>query len=114
MFAVNPHADTLEGDPAYPNLAAIPGGVNAVVIATRPEQAPATMREAIDLGVTQVWLHRGFGAGSVSQEAAELGRAAGITVISGGCPLMFGKASDGGHRLMCRWLTMTGKVPRQV
>ncbi|MBK7720991.1 MAG: CoA-binding protein [Austwickia sp.] len=114
VFAVNPHADTLEGDPAYPNLAAIPGGVNAVVIATRPEQAPATMREAIDLGVTQVWLHRGFGAGSVSQEAAELGRAAGITVISGGCPLMFGKASDGGHRLMCRWLTMTGKVPRQV
>ncbi len=30
------------------------------------------------------------------------------------CPLMFGAASDGGHRFMCRLLTWTGKVPRTV
>ncbi len=114
VFAVNPNAATLEGDPAYPNLAAIPGGVDAVVIATRPEHAEATVREAVDLGVSQVWMHRSFGAGSVDATAADLGRAGGLTVIEGGCPLMFGQAADGAHKLMCRWFTLTGKVPRAV
>lgn len=114
VFAVNPHSSTVEGDPTYPSLAAIPGGVDAVVIGTRPEHAEDTIRECIDLGIHRVWMHRAFGAGSVSAGATQLGRAKGITVIDGGCPLMFGPTSDGGHRFMCRVLTMTGKVPRTV
>ena len=114
VFAVNPNAGTVEGDLAYPSLKDIPGGVEGVVIATAAERAPDTMREIVRLGVGHVWMHRAFGAGSVSDEATELGRAAGITVIDGGCPLMFGEPSDGGHRLMCRLLTLTGKVPRTV
>lgn len=114
VFAVNPNADTVDGDACYPNLSSIPGGVSAVVIGTRPERAQATMQEAALLGITQVWMHRAFGAGSVSSAATEYGRAHGITVIDGGCPLMFDKTSDGGHRFMCRLLTLTGKVPRQV
>ena len=39
VFAVNPNADDVEGDPAYDDLRSIPGGVEAVVIATRPEHA---------------------------------------------------------------------------
>jgi len=45
VFAVNPNADEVEGDPCYHNLASIPGGVDAVVIGTRPELAEATVRE---------------------------------------------------------------------
>jgi predicted CoA-binding protein len=114
VFAVNPNSPTAEGDTTYPNLAAIPGGVEAVVIGTRPEHAEATMREAVDLGIKRVWMHRAFGAGSVSETATALGRANGVTVIDGGCPLMFGPTSDGAHRFMCRMLTMTGKVPKAV
>jgi predicted CoA-binding protein len=36
VFAVNPNADEVEGDPCYHDLHSIPGGVDAVVIATRP------------------------------------------------------------------------------
>lgn len=114
VFAVNPNSPTAEGDPTYPTLAAIPGGVDAVVIGTRADRAEATVRECIDLGITRVWMHRAFGAGSVSEEATRLGRTNGLTVIDGGCPLMFGAASDGGHRVMCRILTWTGKVPKAV
>jgi hypothetical protein len=114
VFAVNPNSPTAEGDPTYPDLASIPGGVEAVVIGTRPDHAEATMREAIDLGIQQVWMHRAFGGGSVSEAATALGRSHGITVIDGGCPLMFGPTSDGGHRFMCRMLKLTGKVPRSV
>src|SRR5262245_47817189 len=75
VFPVNPNADQVEGDLAYPDLRAIPGGVEAVVIGTRPERAEATMRECAELGIEHVWMHRGPGAGSVSEAATAYGRA---------------------------------------
>jgi predicted CoA-binding protein len=114
VFAVNPNATEVEGDHAYPDLRSIPGGVEAVVIGTRPEHAARTIRECVDLGIEHAWMHRGPGAGSVSPEAAAYGREHGVTVIEGGCPCMFGAAADRGHKAM-RWLfTLSGGVPREV
>ena len=114
VFAVNPNADEVEGDACYHDLKSIPGGVEAVVIGTRPETAEDTMRECAELGITRVWMHRAFGNGSVSEAAADYGRQHGIQVIDGGCPLMFAPASDPGHRAMRFICALTGKVPRQV
>jgi hypothetical protein len=52
------------------------------------------------------------GAGSVSPGATSYGRAHGITVIDGGCPLMFGPTADFGHKIMR--LVYAGHVPKQV
>jgi uncharacterized protein len=114
VFAVNPNADEVEGDPAYGDLRSIPGSVEAVVIATRPELAEPTMHECADLGIAHVWMHRGPGPGSVSPTAAAFGRAHGISVIDGGCPCMFGPTADAGHRAMRLVLTLSGNVPREV
>ena len=70
VFAVNPQADEVEGDRCYHDLHAIPGGVDAVVIGTRPEAAEETMRECAELGIGHVWMHRAFGSGSVSAPKA--------------------------------------------
>jgi uncharacterized protein len=114
VFAVNPNADRVEGDMCYHDLKSIPDGVEAVVIATRAETAEATMRECVELGIHLVWMHRSFGPGSVSANAAQYGRRHGVTVIDGGCPLMFPPTSDRGHRMM-RWVCgMTGSLPRRV
>jgi predicted CoA-binding protein len=112
VFAVNPNADEVEGDRSYHDLKSIPGGVQAVVIGTRPELAEGTMRECAELGVRHVWMHRGPGAGSVSDAATRYGREQGITVIDGGCPLMFGPTSDVGHKIMR--VLFSGHVPKQV
>src|SRR3954447_22625384 len=69
VFAVNPNADEVEGDRCYHHLRDIPDGVDAVVIATRPERVEATMAECADLGIQQTWMHRAFGEGSVCDEA---------------------------------------------
>jgi len=114
VFAVNPNANEVEGDRAYRDLRSIPGGVEAVVIGTRPATADETMRECAELGVRHVWMHRGPGAGSVSESATRYGREHGITVIDGGCPCMFGPTADRGHRVMRALLTVTGSVPRRV
>jgi len=112
VFAVNPNATEVEGDRSYPDLKSIPDGIQAVVIATRPEAALDTMRECAELGIKHVWMHRGPGAGSVSAAATDYGRQRGITVIDGGCPLMFAPTADFGHRLI-RFI-YARNVPREV
>jgi predicted CoA-binding protein len=112
VFAVNPNATEVEGDQSYPNLRSIPGGVEAVVIGTRPELAEGTMHECAELGIKHVWMHHGAGATSVSEAATEYGRQHGITVIDGGCPLMFAPTADFGHKVMR--VVLSGRVPKQV
>jgi len=112
VFAVNPNTDRVEGDRCYQDLKSIPGGVEAVVIGTRPGIADDTIRECAELGITRVWMHRGPGAGSVSAAATSYGRAHAITVIDGGCPLMFAPTADLGHKIMR--LVYAGHVPKQV
>ena len=112
VFAVNPNAQQVEGDRCYGDLKSIPGGVDAVVIGTRPEIAEETMRECAELGIKHVWMHWGSGGTSVSPAATDYGRQNGITVIDGGCPLMFGPTADFGHRIMR--IVYGGHVPKQV
>lgn len=114
VFAINPNATTVEGDRCYADLTSIPGGVDAVVIATRADRAMDTMRQCADLGIRFVWMHRSVDAGSVSEEAAAWGRQRGMSVIAGGCPLMFDPVSDVGHKIMRPLLTLTGRVPERV
>lgn len=114
VFAVNPNADKVEGDSCYHDLKSIPGGVEAVMIGTRPEIAETTICECAELGIKHVWMHRSFGTGSVSKVATDYGRRQGITVIDGGCPLMFDPTADLGHRAMRFVFTLTGNVPKQV
>ncbi len=114
VFAVNPNATEIDGDPCYHDLKSIPDGVDAVVIGTRPATAQSTMTECVELGIGYVWMHRGFGGGSVSIEATNYGREQGITVIDGGCPLMFDPTADFGHKVMKIMLAPTKNVPKQV
>lgn len=112
VFAINPNTDEVEGDTAYHDLRSVPGGIDGVVIATSPAHAEETMREAVDLHVDRVWMHRGPGAGSVSPEATRYGREHGVTVIDGGCPCMFAPTADMGHRVMHAF--GVGHMPKQV
>ncbi len=114
VFAVNPNADEVEGDPCYHDLKSIPGGVDAVVVATTPEVAESVVRDCAELGITRVWMHRSFGEGSVSETAASLCRDQGITCIAGGCPLMYSPTADFGHRIMKGMLRLGGKIPREA
>ena len=113
VFPINPKADTVEGDKCFPDLAAVPGGVQGVVIATHPSVTDGIVRDCAQLGITRVWMHRSFGQGSVSQQAVSLCRQHGIAVIPGACPMMFCQPVDVGHKCM-RWLLgVTGKLPKQ-
>jgi predicted CoA-binding protein len=112
VFAVNPKVDTVEGDPCYATVQAIPGGVEGAVIVTRPEVTAQVVRECADAGVKQVWMHQGMG-NSVSDDAVTFCREHGIAVIPGVCPMMYCKPVDFGHKCM-RWaFGLVGRLPKE-
>ena len=111
VFAVNPNADEIEGERCYRSLAAIPGGVEGVVVVTHPSAAAGVVRECAALGIARVWLHHGPGPTRASPEAIAECERAGIALIEGGCPLMFLEHADLGHRCMRWFFGVTGKLP---
>lgn len=114
VFAVNPNADEAEGDPCFKAVTDIPEGVDGVVVVTPGDVSAAVVEDCAAAGVPRVWLHRGLGPGSLSEEAVAACHRHGIAVIPGGCPNMFGETSDPGHRGMLRVLQVTGKLPRRI
>ena len=113
VFAVNPHLQTFDGGPCYPDVGSIPGGVDGVVIVTKPDITDRITRDCERAGVRRVWMHQSAAKGSsVSPSAVEYCRQHDIAVIDGACPMMYGPHPDLGHTCM-RWvLGLTGGLPR--
>ena len=112
VFPLNPHMESFEGDRCYPDLQSIPGGVDGVVIITRPQTTEQIVRACADAGVRRVWMHQSIAKGSsVSPEAVEYCRQHGISVIAGACPMMFGPGVDVGHTCLRWFMKVTGGLP---
>jgi len=107
VYPVNPRISTYDGTTCYPDLKSIPDIPDAVFILASPKVTDQIVQECADLGVKHVWMHcmmgtkPGLSAGitSVSQEAVEVCKANGITVIPGSCPNQF-LDPDFGHKMM--------------
>jgi uncharacterized protein len=84
VIPVNPAAEEILGERCYPSLAAIPADtiVDVVDIFRRADQAGAHVDEAIDRGVTGVWMQLGV----IDDAAAQRARDAGLTVVMDRCP----------------------------
>ena len=112
VFPINPTAEQIEGDTAYPSVTAIPDGVDGVLIVTHADKTENVVKDCAEAGVPRVWMHYnalfGKGNSSVSEAAVELCREHGIEVIDGGCPMMF---LDFPHKCMRALLGVFGKLP---
>jgi len=113
VYPVNPHAEEVEGDRCYASVTAIPGRLDGALLVTRPESSEQLVRDCAAAGVLRIWMHENafFKSGtSVSDDAVAFCRENGISVIAGGCPMMF---FDFGHKCM-RWMfSVMGKLPEE-
>jgi predicted CoA-binding protein len=83
------------------------------MVCVPPKAAASVVRECAELGIRHVWMHRSFGAGSVSPEALALAREHGIQAIPAGCPMMY-VDPDPGHRCMKWFLRWRGRIPKEI
>ncbi len=85
VYPVDPSASQVEGDPAYPDFAALPGSVEAIVFELPKEETATWLEKAADLGVSDVWLHMN----TESPEALAVASARGLHVRKGTCAVMY-------------------------
>ena len=85
VLAINPNAQTIEGDPCYPSLKALPEKVDGLVIVTPPAASEQLVREAAAVGICHVWLQQG----AVSRAAVQFCQEKGINVVAGECIIMY-------------------------
>ena len=110
VFPIHPSAEALHGDQCYPNLSAIPGGVDAVFVMNSPDVTEKIVDEATKLGIKRVWMHNNTVAPtSVSQAAVDQCRKADVNVIAVGCPMMF-LEPDFFHNCMGWMIRLTGRM----
>src|SRR5262245_40773934 len=80
VFPVNPNADEIDGDPAYPHLDNLPKRPDCVVTVTPPEVTERVMQEAGHLQIPYCWMQEG----SESEAAVNTAIANGMMVVYGG------------------------------
>ena len=83
IIPVNPFESAVLGETSYPSLEAIPERVDIVNIFRRSEFVPEIVDAAIRIGARAVWMQEGV----VHEEAADLARSAGLTVVMDRCIL---------------------------
>lgn len=93
VFAVHPEAEEIGGTRCYPNLIALRGMVDAVVICISPGRVPDVLREAAAIGLKNVWLQQGAESPGAIAQAKELK----LNLVAGKCILMYAPPVEGFH-----------------
>jgi predicted CoA-binding protein len=81
IIPVNPNETEVLGEKSYFSLEDVPGKIDIVNIFRRSEDIPPVVESAIRTGAKTIWMQLGI----ENAEAAERGRAAGITVVEDAC-----------------------------
>jgi predicted CoA-binding protein len=110
LAPVNANGGTVDGREAARRLGDVAPPVEAVLVMTPASASAEVVRECAAAGVPRVWLHRGGGAGAVSEEAVGEARARGIELVDGACPFMFLPRAAFFHRLHGFFHRLSGHV----
>jgi predicted CoA-binding protein len=81
IIPVNPTADEILGEKAYPDLESVPEKIDVVQVFRKPEDVPPVVDSAIKIGAKAVWMQEGI----VNEEAAQKARQAGLQVVMDAC-----------------------------
>jgi predicted CoA-binding protein len=85
VYAVDPSAERIEGDAAFPDLTSLPDQVDGVVLELPREETATWLERAIDAGVKDIWIHQN----TDTPEALTLAREHGIRLRTGTCAVMY-------------------------
>ena len=115
VFPVNPNSDIFDGGKCYPDVKSVPLKIDGVVIVTKASNTEKIIKDCVDAGIHRVWMHNVLGnkgsdkkGSSISGKAVQMCRDNNISVIPGGCPMMFCKPVDFWHKCMRGFARLVG------
>jgi len=99
VVPVNPNTPTLDDQTCYARVQDIQPPVDGVLLLTTPRVTEQVVRDCAAAGVRNIWMQRGEGIGSVSDDAVNFCQQNSINVVAGQCPFMFLPKTPFFHRI---------------
>ena len=96
VYFVNPMADTILGEKAYPDLASLPEIPDIVDVFRKGSDIPDVIDEVVAVGAKTVWVQLGIW----NQDAAIYGESKGLTVVMDRCIKIEHARFNGGLHLL--------------
>lgn len=96
---VHPESESIDGVKCYPNLQALTGQVDGVVVNVPPARSLQVLKDANEAGIKNVWLQMG----ASSDEVEQLGKDLGLNVTTGKCILMYAGEVTSIHKVHRLW-----------
>ncbi|HEY8589781.1 MAG TPA: CoA-binding protein [Naasia sp.] len=81
VYFVNPNADEILGQKAYPDLKSLPEVPDIVDVFRKASDIPSVIDDVLEVGATTVWVQLGIW----NQDAAVYGESKGLTVVMDRC-----------------------------
>jgi predicted CoA-binding protein len=96
VYFVNPNADTILGQKAYPDLASLPEVPDIVDVFRKASDVPSVIDDVLAVGAKTVWVQLGIW----NQDAAIYGESKGLTVVMDRCIKVEHARFNGGLHLL--------------
>jgi len=106
VYLVHPEAKEIDGAACYPDLHALQGKVDGVLVCLPPAGAEKVFREAAEVGLKRVWLQQGAETPTIIALGSELG----LNVVSGKCILMYAEPVRSFHAFHRFVAKLTGQL----
>lgn len=96
VYFVNPNADEILGQKAYPDLKSLPEVPDIVDVFRKASDIPAVVDDVLEIGATTIWVQLGIW----NEEAARYAEGRGLTVVMDRCIKVEHARFHGGLNLM--------------
>jgi uncharacterized protein len=107
IIPVNPLADEIMGEKAYPNVKMLPPEVRSIIVFTKKNQTASVIRDAKEKGIKQIWIQQM----ADTKEALDELKDTDINFIAGECILMHYKPHSI-HRFHAGLKKFFGRFPK--
>lgn len=108
LYPISRHLTEYEGENCYPDVASLPAEVSGIVVVTKPEQTEIIVKQALEKGISNIWLQQGSTNARIVAATANGEN----NVISGQCIIMFAHPTHFMHRAHIFVNKLVGKYPR--
>jgi predicted CoA-binding protein len=85
VFFVHSQAETINGEKTYPNLSALAGKVDGVLVSVPASRSGSVLKNAAAAGLRNVWIQKG----GESPELIQMGEELKLNLVTGKCILMY-------------------------
>jgi uncharacterized protein len=92
---VHPQAEMINSEVVYPNLSALTGKVDGVLVSLPASKSGQVLKEAAAAGFRNVWIQQG----GESVELIRLGEQLGLNLVTGRCILMYAQPVRSYHTI---------------